>query len=84
MCPSEATCLSADCCFSEIANSSQRVRLVQSTAKTGRNILLCKKFCIENGNISHNLIQLKGEVIYFCVESSAFSHNLVQLKRGGG
>jgi len=34
MCPSGATCLSADCCFSELAlyeNPIQRVGLVQST-----------------------------------------------------
>ena len=37
----------------------------------GGNILLCRKFCIENGNISHNLMQLQGEELYFWVESSA-------------
>jgi hypothetical protein len=33
--------------------------------------VLCRKFRIENGNISQNLMQLKEEVIYFCEERSA-------------
>ena len=50
----------------------------------GGDILLCRNFHIENGNISQNIIQLKGEATYFCVETSALkmviSVSLIQKK----
>jgi hypothetical protein len=37
------------------------------------NIVLCRKFCIENDNINHILIQKKGEVIYEMMMRSALA-----------